>query len=71
MKKECECGSILENSTTDFKNIKGIPCWKCPQCGAEFFDSEQVEILDKHITDLISLQLDNSLEADKNENDDP
>ncbi len=69
MENECECGGILKKSTTDFKDIKGIPCWKCPNCGAEFFDSKQVEILDNHISEIMNQQLDNSLnEANKNKN---
>jgi predicted nucleic-acid-binding Zn-ribbon protein len=57
---------------TEFKDIKEIPCWRCPQCGAEFFDSDQVEILDKHISKLINQQLDDSLDEEKkNENDEP
>lgn len=72
MKNECECGSILERSETDFKGIKGIPCWKCLQCGAEFFDSEQVEILDKHITELVNQHIGGCLdEVNESENDEP
>ena len=72
MKKECECGAILKKSMTNFKDIPGIPCWKCPQCGTEFFNSDQVEILDTHIAEVINRQLDNSLdEVNKNEDEEP
>ncbi len=64
MKKECECGSILEKAMTDFKGIKEIPCWRCPKCGTEFFDAEQVEVLDKHLTEIINQQISNSLDED-------
>ncbi len=67
MKKECECGSILEKAMTDFKGTKEIPCWRCPKCGTEFFDAEQVEVLDKHLTEIRNQQLNNSLEDDEEE----
>lgn len=70
MEKECECGGILEKSTTDFKGIKEIPCWRCSLCGTEFFSSEQVEILDKYINEMINPQLDCCLDRiKKSEND--
>jgi len=78
MEKECECGGILDKSMTDFKGIKEIPCWKCPKCGTEFFDAEQVEVLDKHLTEMIDQQLSCPLDVDdvdndekKNEKDEP
>lgn len=69
MEKECECGGILEKSITDFKGIREIPCWKCTKCGTEFFDVEQVEVLDKHLTEIINQQINNQLDDDDDENE--
>jgi hypothetical protein len=70
MDKECECGGTLEKSMTDFKGIKEIPCWRCPKCGTEFFDAEQVEVLDKHLTEMIDHQISCPLDKEKkNEKD--
>jgi hypothetical protein len=62
MDRICECGGILKKSMTDFKGTKEIPCWKCTKCGTEFFDAEQVKVLDEYLTDMIDQQLSNPLD---------